>query len=914
MRKYEEIYRKYLADIPEICDDQVTNLFCPFHVDTTRGNLSVNLETGLFNCFSCGEKGTVFDFYAKIEGVTRDEARQIINANIIEPSFIETWIHNLSLNDKMLAFLTKERKLTNDVIKKYKLGYDPSTERITIPIFSENSLANVRKYRPYAQSDKYIGIRGKNQALWFPEENLNNDVIFICEGEMDCLAAISAGIPAVTCTIPINIKAFDQIIYKLKFKKVILLYDGDKAGRKMAQEAIAKLHIHVEGIKNIIFPEDTKDVTAYLNKYGKAALDKLILETQWEGRTPLSSSFDERNYEEIEFVDLFNPAYINKRISVVVDVVGIERDKYSVPKILNINCPCNFKYCNSCPLSAYGGQFEKKYDPNNRKLLELISVTDVEKKRRIKEDYKIPQQCRSFEITHKYNYTVEHYVLQQSIDYYMDHIDNKYNASYISGYNIGDISSLEIGKSYKVFGKTTSSPKTQATVFIIDTYEEIQEERFTSNIDVFSDLKKLDSIKDMFDSRVNELSDIIGIKQRYDLVALGMITYHTPLELMINDSLSKGCLDVLIIGDSTTGKTATFKRLMRLYKCGEIISGEGGTNERGIIGGVVEAYKGAWTVVWGKIPKAHKGLYVIDEFQLLDSSILDHLSTIRRDGVATITKIATSKIPALARSVLISNIKSNLLVDQFGYGIQAVPDLIKAKQDITRFDTVLIVSSSETKGIIATDELKLTKDLVAHSLLVKKVWGLYPSNVIISEDTLKLSYELDGKLTKKYTCDIPLIDGATTYKKILRIAAGMAGSLNNFKDENLIVSSNHVKLAYEYMQMIYDKQACAFNSYAAAYSNKYDNFDKENVKLFFDDLNISSKKEFIQALIISDIVTHQHIIDLSGMSRDNTQDFVSFLIRKGAFQRTVKGFTKTHKFNIFLREYLDVVSNEITTL
>jgi DNA primase len=30
---------------------------CPFHADKNTGSFHVNLETGSFNCFSCGEKG-----------------------------------------------------------------------------------------------------------------------------------------------------------------------------------------------------------------------------------------------------------------------------------------------------------------------------------------------------------------------------------------------------------------------------------------------------------------------------------------------------------------------------------------------------------------------------------------------------------------------------------------------------------------------------------------------------------------------------------------------------------------------------------------------------------------------------------------------------------------------------------------
>lgn len=46
--------------------DQVL-VCCPFHQDSTP-SLSVNTTAGLFNCFSCGEKGNGFDLYMKVKG------------------------------------------------------------------------------------------------------------------------------------------------------------------------------------------------------------------------------------------------------------------------------------------------------------------------------------------------------------------------------------------------------------------------------------------------------------------------------------------------------------------------------------------------------------------------------------------------------------------------------------------------------------------------------------------------------------------------------------------------------------------------------------------------------------------------------------------------------------------------------
>src|SRR5262249_55322960 len=46
---------------------------CPFHKEKTP-SFSVNPEKGFFYCFGCKEKGNVFDFVMKTEGLTFPEA------------------------------------------------------------------------------------------------------------------------------------------------------------------------------------------------------------------------------------------------------------------------------------------------------------------------------------------------------------------------------------------------------------------------------------------------------------------------------------------------------------------------------------------------------------------------------------------------------------------------------------------------------------------------------------------------------------------------------------------------------------------------------------------------------------------------------------------------------------------------
>lgn len=58
---------------------------CPFHDDQSP-SFSVNIESGLFRCFSCNAKGDIFGFYQKVKGVDFSTALKEIGkmAGVVE--------------------------------------------------------------------------------------------------------------------------------------------------------------------------------------------------------------------------------------------------------------------------------------------------------------------------------------------------------------------------------------------------------------------------------------------------------------------------------------------------------------------------------------------------------------------------------------------------------------------------------------------------------------------------------------------------------------------------------------------------------------------------------------------------------------------------------------------------------------
>ena len=60
MVDYEELYRPYIKRFKLTQNKQAIGL-CPFH-DESNPSFSMNLETGLYICHSCSEKGNAYQF------------------------------------------------------------------------------------------------------------------------------------------------------------------------------------------------------------------------------------------------------------------------------------------------------------------------------------------------------------------------------------------------------------------------------------------------------------------------------------------------------------------------------------------------------------------------------------------------------------------------------------------------------------------------------------------------------------------------------------------------------------------------------------------------------------------------------------------------------------------------------------
>lgn len=202
-------------------------------------------------------------------------------------------------NKERLAYLTRERGLSEETIKQFLIGHDG--QRFTIPVARGDQYVNVRRYDPAAtrSGDKMISF-GKgfgSNALAFTEVLSDNELpVIVAEGEWDALLLNQKGIGrfvAVTGTggatnVPKDLSA-------LAGREVFVALDADDAGRDGTNKWTSALAdvartVHVLDLTHMGLPfgdKSKKDWSDYfLKAHGKpTAVAKEIERLQADGPT-----------------------------------------------------------------------------------------------------------------------------------------------------------------------------------------------------------------------------------------------------------------------------------------------------------------------------------------------------------------------------------------------------------------------------------------------------------------------------------------------------------------------------------------------------------------------------------------------------------------------------------------------------
>ncbi|MBR0212380.1 MAG: DNA primase, partial [Alphaproteobacteria bacterium] len=179
---------------------------CPFHNEKTP-SFAVNEEKGFYHCFGCGEHGDIISFTMKSQNINfvdaikeladmagikmpeyKQKSKEQIEAeeNYIQITEKATQIYQDLLyqdSGKIALEYIKKRGFTDEMIKKYRIGYAPKNNiisarfnNIKIDKLTSTGLVRIGDYGPY---DFF------RDKLMFPIYNAHNQIVAFSGRSLD---------------------------------------------------------------------------------------------------------------------------------------------------------------------------------------------------------------------------------------------------------------------------------------------------------------------------------------------------------------------------------------------------------------------------------------------------------------------------------------------------------------------------------------------------------------------------------------------------------------------------------------------------------------------------------------------------------------------------------------------------------
>lgn len=910
-------------------DSKWATVSCPYHNDhkeLDEAHGGVNVDTGAYNCFSCGHnKGGVVGFIAKTHGVTED-AVHAHHYNIFgtgnkvdsenDAALIALCIENLHGSPEFIQRIHNKHGLTLDTIRHFKLGLFPGSNRVTIPIYSEGQLVDIRQYK-YGElkqgEGKLISRKNAKTALFRTCDVLSEQTIYITEGEFKAMILWQNGFPAVSSTHGASSwnDSFDRL---MKGKDVVILYDVDSPGRKNAEKRCITLHRFANSVKNVYLTEvediDGGDVTDFFVKKGLSA-DALRARIE---ATPAYKPYvesvatkDDSAPQEMPLARTSHAEFYNKRIKTACVISAKDTAPYIIPKKVKVSCNRAKDYCTNCRVFDTKGDYTFDIANDTVDILELVTKSreGAEYRKvmmRLSGVYAGCKICSFQDILESYNIEELRVIPQLAVGHATD--EQVTRKVFYVGHGINT------NASYSIQARVATLPGDgHATLIVYDaqpTVDNIDNFKATEDLSLF---KPTDWTPEAVEEKLNDIyadfeSNVTRIKQRRDLHLVYDIAFHSVLYIPYEGRNIKGWADVLVIGDSGQGKSEASSRMSAHYKAGERVDSKR-ASVAGIVGGLQETNK-RWFITWGTIPLNDRRLVILEEVKGMGVGELTKLTDMRSSGFAEIHKIERAKTYARTRLIWISNPRSDSKISTYNYGVDAVRELIGSLEDIRRFDCVIAVASGEVpESVINTTHVVVKQHVYTTEKcaeLVQWAWSRKERDIRLDEDAVTEALAATSRLAKDFSSACPIVEPSDQRLKMLRMATALAARTYSTDDgENLVVRKCHVEVVERLLNRIYKSKALGYYEFSQAVKKEDNLIDEEKVREHVESMPHAS--EAATCLLEAENIRVEDVQNFTDWPLEKCNDFIGTLVRIGCLKRSKRGgYRKTSAFIDKLKE------------
>ncbi len=493
---------------------------------------------------------------------------------------------------------------------------------------------------------------------------------------------------------------------------------------------------------------------------------------------------------------------------------------------------------------------------------------------------------------------------------------------------------------FKVTGWVKANPKNQVATIIINDLvplsDDFQEFAITKEIAESFEVFKVEDgsnidlkISEILSDLTNNVTNIYGGHPQKVLLGI-LLTYHSVIGFKFDkETLKRGWVEMVIIGDTGMGKTQMFERIQKHIRLGAFITGTAAYRT-----GVVYSFQQfgrTWYLIWGIYVLCDGKLLFIDEGQCIKEEEWNKLSSGRSDGKITATGIKSGEHSTRTRLIISCNPKDNLPLDESMCGVALLKGIFRAA-DIRRIDLPAFMGwdpySSKFIDVPSEErahsEHKITSDVLHNS--VCWAWTRTVKNIKFEPEAVTCVYAVAKELRKKYerATDIPIVTSDARHKTA-RLVVSLACLLHSTDDshEDVIVKKEHVEYIRDYLMYMFDHEHCSLNIYAALRKEVTALSEEEyrNVLVAFTESDESIGEggfsgsyaipEEIKTVCLefanNEMVERSHLADILDLTADNVSKklklFKELQLIKGKSGK--KGYKVTSKFKKVLRNMLN---------
>lgn len=805
------------------------DMFCPLHEDGKR-SAQLNVDTGEWYCHGGCGGGTVKKLLKQKDEWILPKRSGYTNGNgngssaarkteVITEAKVAGWCAALESTPEAMEYLENQRGLSEDTIKSYEIGWDKDKNAFTIPVRSpDGEFWNIRRYdpAPVGERRKIWSITGLGSPRLYPLSVVCDSdprELIICEGEWDCLLTNQMGFPCITRTASATTWEAQWGEY-FKGRIVYVCHDADKTGEAGARKIAIALRqiadVRIVHLPYAIREKHGKDLTDYWQEGHTAEQFRELLLAATPG-DPNTAPI-ELDPSDASVLDSFDSRNVGQPLKLVVTIKGKRDPGYSVPRVAQLNCTQDAgSKCKACPMNGVNGDARLEIHETDPVVLEMMESTKPQLEDIIRRRYGA-LKCSRLTVKPETYQAIEVLYARPSIEHATGGGANAYKNMKIT--SVGRHDTLA-NNTVQVTGALHPDPRKQLNEFLAWEVNKMATslDHFVPSPETLAALKVFQPEKGV--PPLKQIRAIATDLEQHVTKIYGRLEMHAAIDLVFHSVIAfpfggqivdRGWLELIIVGDTRTGKSEAGTSISRHYRAGEVVSCES-ASFAGIVGGLQQYGAGKeWAINWGAIPINDRRLVILDEISGLSYEDIGSMSDVRSRGLAQLTKIQQEATHARTRLIWMGNPRDGQMSD-YTYGAQALKPLIGNPEDIARFDLAMNASAGEVESTEINRQHKAGKPKYSSEIcseLVRWVWSRTADQISWAAGAEDAVRDAAEEMGKRYVESPPLVQAANIRVKIARVAVAMAARLFSSPDgERLVVNKAHVRDAVKFMDHIY---------------------------------------------------------------------------------------------------------------